>query len=458
MIFYRVFTARLCLIGLLFLIGSSLVHAESQPTVQELLQAGDNYFEAKKYDNAVEMYTQAIEADPTSPVAYEKRGLVYYFMLNDPDNAFADMSTAIELGSTAPGIYLLHGEMCIAREKDLTAISDFTKSIEYKPTVADPYKFRGMLYARKGKPDLAVADLTKAIELNTDDPYNTYVDRSRAYIALGRLDPAVADASKAIQLKPQELQAYMYRASAYYLAGQAQLAVNDYNYALRLKPDRPNTYYLLSLALEDMDAIDDAIEAINNYLNRASSVDQFLESGKNRLRYLQDLKITLSTAPRAIPKLPPGITAADGTTVSSAERQAIIIGVTLTDAFNSKSLDKLRAINVATRYVSDDQLTNALEKSTGWILRSVEVFSFTGIRMKVRMFYTSEKLYPDLTGETLSTAIIIDTLYYLDGRWRVFRESREIGIDNVSALQVMEKARKRYGVDDLSKWPGLSLK
>ncbi|BBB93366.1 MAG TPA: tetratricopeptide repeat protein [Methylomusa anaerophila] len=447
--------AQICLSLIILLAISSVVHAEE--SAQDLIQKGDTYFRSNSADQAIASYSEAISVAPNSPTAYSKRGITYLLAKHDPESALSDLSKSIELGSTSAFTYFYRGTLYFQREFFDPAIKDFTKAIEYKPDFADAYSYRGLTYLRKGTPALAVTDLTKSIELNTYDPYADYINRGAAYKSLGLIDLAIADFSKAIQMKPQGAEGYISRGNSYMLAGKPLSAADDYNYVIRLKPNEPSTYNYLSYAFEDADCFDKAIEANDNYLNKVSSLNNpSVNDANTRVKYLQDLKAALTSAKEKKTKLPPSTTAVDGSVVNSIERQAIVSGVSLMEAYNSKDLNKVRAVQLETRYLPDDQINKFLGNSKDWTLQAVEVLSSTETRITARMVFSRETSNQNYLGRNFSYTIHLATLCFMDGQWRFIRLPKERGLDLFSTMQVAEKSAKRFGVDDLSKWTGLS--
>jgi tetratricopeptide (TPR) repeat protein len=62
-----------------FIIGITLAFllASCQPTIQELFNKADNFYEQKKYDQAIDVYTQIIKRKFSLQRAFYNRGLCY---------------------------------------------------------------------------------------------------------------------------------------------------------------------------------------------------------------------------------------------------------------------------------------------------------------------------------------------------------------------------------------------
>src|SRR6185295_15979079 len=126
---------------------------------------GSLYLEAKRFDEAIADFDQAIAIDRFAYVAYSNRGLARR----------------------------LTGQLD-------SAIADQTEAILIAPDYAIAYIRRATTYFISNKFDLALADANEAVRLDPKSAF-FYVDRGMVYRALGRFDLAIADYSKAIEIK-----------------------------------------------------------------------------------------------------------------------------------------------------------------------------------------------------------------------------------------------------------------
>ncbi len=157
--------------------GSGQVPSTATPTAPDNGQAGasdaeaffnrgDNLYDEKQYDQAIDAFTQAILLKPDYPDAYNERGMAYD-----------------EKG-----------------EYDL-AIQDYTQSVKLNPKYAAAYYNRGISYANKGDYDQAVLDYTRALKLKPDDA-DVYSNRGSAYQNNKQYEQALQDYDHALQLDP----------------------------------------------------------------------------------------------------------------------------------------------------------------------------------------------------------------------------------------------------------------
>ena len=59
---------------------------------------GNTYLATGQYDQAIADYTKALELNPQDALAYNNRGLAYFYLKGEYDKAWEDVSKAQELG------------------------------------------------------------------------------------------------------------------------------------------------------------------------------------------------------------------------------------------------------------------------------------------------------------------------------------------------------------------------
>jgi tetratricopeptide (TPR) repeat protein len=82
-------------------IGKTAAKSESgtgDPTATELYNRALRLLVNENYDDALEIFDQVIELDPTLALAFYNRGLTYHLRGDAPDVAIADFKRALELG------------------------------------------------------------------------------------------------------------------------------------------------------------------------------------------------------------------------------------------------------------------------------------------------------------------------------------------------------------------------
>jgi Tfp pilus assembly protein PilF len=173
-----------------------------------LLNMAAFYFRAENFEQAANMASQAIDLQPKSPYAYDRRAAAYWYA-----GQFEQ------------------------------AVADYTRELELEPNSLLALNGRGQCLAEMGEFAKAVEDLQQAIAVANDllDPLTAAYSRNGlglAYAGLGRFDEALETFSRSLKTAPNNAWLYFNRAQAYEWMKQPARAHEDYRRALD-KQDPP---------------------------------------------------------------------------------------------------------------------------------------------------------------------------------------------------------------------------
>ncbi|MGE5417185.1 MAG: tetratricopeptide repeat protein [Acidobacteriota bacterium] len=209
------------------------------------------YYDAEKYDQAIEYYSKAIDAGAATPDAYQKRGYCYE-ELGKYQEAIDDYSQALKENDSDPDLYLNRGDCYREIQEYRSALVDYTDYIEgaQKPSSYDTddkhfvelgYCRRAQVYVDLGQNDQALENLKLALEI---DPqyYDALCTRGDLYMDLGQMQLAIADYSSCIEVEPEDTYAYKNRARAYLRLNNSTAALSDINYALEIDPEDADSF------------------------------------------------------------------------------------------------------------------------------------------------------------------------------------------------------------------------
>jgi tetratricopeptide (TPR) repeat protein len=237
---------------------------------------GRAYYNMKKYNLAIEHFTQAININPHYTDAHYYCGRAYYNM-KKYNLAIEHFTQAININPQYADAYYYRGCAYYDMKNYALAIEDlmqagrhmknynlaidycFTRAITINPQYADAYYYRGRAYYNMNNYNLAVKDFTQAITINSQYA-DAYCHRGRAYYDMKNYDFAIADLTQAININPQYAEAYYYRGRAYYDMKNYNLAIEDFTRAININPQYAEAYYYRGRAYYDMKNYNLAIE------------------------------------------------------------------------------------------------------------------------------------------------------------------------------------------------------
>lgn len=183
-----------------------------------------------KLEEAVEMYSAAMERDPNYSEYFNERG----------------------------GLYLKLDRLEEAER-------DFLRAIELSPPYMEVWTNLGQCYNQMGRMEEAVMAYSRALDLNPQQGL-ALAGRGHAYEALGDAARALADYDETLRINPSQPVVYASRAVLRYEAGRVADSLGDLDQAIRLAPDMADLYQNRATALRDLGRLDEASRDLRKYL------------------------------------------------------------------------------------------------------------------------------------------------------------------------------------------------
>jgi tetratricopeptide (TPR) repeat protein len=166
------------------------------------------HFMAGRYQQALEVLSQALERDARLTHAYFLRAITYC-ALKEYAAAASDFTAVLDLDRTHALAYELRGAVSAAQGSYREAIADYTAALGLSARGDETglHEKRGIAHSCLGEHDLAVENFDRALAL---DPTNAQVLRRRALarLWLAEVGQANADYTRAWRLDPRSLEAW----------------------------------------------------------------------------------------------------------------------------------------------------------------------------------------------------------------------------------------------------------
>jgi len=155
---------------------------------------------------ARQLFTRAVELDPTYAEAYARLGWTYsaewvFQWSLDPqtlERALELAQKAIALDDTLPRAHMLLGFVYLFRGRHEEAIAEGTKAMTLDPNDADSYAIVGQILNYAERPEETVEMVEKGMRLNPHSPAYYLSVLGHAYRLRGRLEEAIAILKRAI--------------------------------------------------------------------------------------------------------------------------------------------------------------------------------------------------------------------------------------------------------------------
>jgi|GEM_PF-421083 len=247
---------------------------------KSLVDEADDLAGNANYDEAIDLYTQAIEADPTYANAYVGRALANSSGYGDYATAITDLEQAVELDPTYAEAYSVLGQFNFFEGNYDAVESNLNRALELNPSDVNARRVLADYFISNGRYTDAEAQYSAILDntenLDPDMRYDARLGIAYTQEATGNTDEAQLILQEAIEINPDRFEAYsrlgnmhVYQgkfdsaldflntaldkndtsADIYNNRGLANLglqnytdAVNDFDSSLQLNPSRPDTY------------------------------------------------------------------------------------------------------------------------------------------------------------------------------------------------------------------------
>ena len=188
------------------------------------------YYNAGRYEEAIEYYTRAIEENPQDAFDYLSRGNIYYHSFNNYTEALNDFNKAIQLDPDLDIAYILRESVYFNTQDYYSALDDLNSAILLRNSPMESiylYRQRGIIYLfHLDEYKQAINDFRITVALERDNAMN-YTNLALAYYYDENYIEAIKYFSKALDINPNEKIDYEYRANSYQQIGEDALAQAD---------------------------------------------------------------------------------------------------------------------------------------------------------------------------------------------------------------------------------------
>jgi tetratricopeptide (TPR) repeat protein/TolB-like protein len=206
------------------------------------------------YEQAIDLLSRAIDADPAFAVAQHALGIAHQ-ALGNRWKANAQFRAASQLDATYPEPYKSLGDLLLDGSRRLydQAIEAYDRAIQLRPFYADAHAGLGDARAAKGDVDGAIGAYMKALTYNPLNP-RIHVSLGKIYYAeKGLYYESVIAYRKALDLDPRSVEARMGLGDVFEDKGLYKEASEEYRRVIELDARHTGALYNLALVYEKTD-------------------------------------------------------------------------------------------------------------------------------------------------------------------------------------------------------------
>nr|GLL26427.1 suppressor of RPS4-RLD 1 [Ipomoea trifida] len=230
-----------------------------------------------RYADAISIFDQILEEDPTYPEALIGRGTAYAFQ-RELDSAISDFTKAIGSNPSAGEAWKRRGQARAALGESAEAIADLTKALEFEPNSADILHERGIVNFKFKDFKAAAEDLSSCVKVDkSNKSAHTYLGLALA--SIGEYKKAEAAHMKAIHIDPNFVEAWAHLTQFYQDLANSAKALECLHQLLQIDAGFAKAYHMRGLLLHGMGEHRNAIKDL--------SVGLTLDSGNVECLYLR---------------------------------------------------------------------------------------------------------------------------------------------------------------------------
>ncbi|XAR57739.1 hypothetical protein NMG60_11025991 [Bertholletia excelsa] len=222
-----------------------------------------------KYAQAISIFDQILNEDPTYPEALIGRGTACAFQ-RELDAAIADFTKAIQSNPSAGEAWKRRGQARAALGESDQAIADLTKALEFEPNSADILHERGIVNFKFKDFDAAIEDLSACVKLDRDNK-SAYTYLGLSLSSIGEYTRAEDAHMKSIQLDANFLEAWAHLTQFYQDLANAEKVLECLQKVLQIDGRFAKAYYLRGLLLHGMGDHRNAIKDLSIGLSLENS-------------------------------------------------------------------------------------------------------------------------------------------------------------------------------------------
>ena len=219
------------------------------------------------YQEAIHLFTKAIEINPNSFKAFFNRAFTYdkIGLFNQSIN---DYTSSINIMPNHSFSYYNRGITYNKLGKYEQSIYDFSKAIEIEPSKPEYFFNRACLYKNTKQYQNAINDYTIVIKL-FPKLYTPVYNRGICYEKLKDYQSSIKDFETCIQTSKNNIHPYYHLATIYKILNKSDISIKYLKQLIDIKPDYSPAYHDIGVILTQLEDNETAIQ----YFNKSIQLD-----------------------------------------------------------------------------------------------------------------------------------------------------------------------------------------
>ena len=173
---------------------------QQKGSAEWLLNQGREQLDARRYDQAIASFTQALKLKPEMILAHHGLTMAY-LGIGDTATALTTAQKAVEVNPNDANAHLAMAQVFLALRRTSDAIESYKKVTQLAPHFSTGFYDLGTAYLQMGRPEEAATALKESIRLNPKW-VGAHMNLAVAYLQLRKDDEGIAELKEALKVEP----------------------------------------------------------------------------------------------------------------------------------------------------------------------------------------------------------------------------------------------------------------
>ena len=220
---------------------------KGKAAAEALTHKGDMLDDLGKHERAVEVFREALEADPDFAPA--RTGLAMVLdTIGRGNEAVSEYKKSLKASPKSAQALFNMGVALAKQGRYAEALAQFDKGMAIDDTDGSTHRMRGDLLDNLGRPREAVKSYKRAVEIDPSDSLS-YYNMGTSLAQMDRPKAAAAAYRRAIRLRPSHGKSYGNLGAVLHDLGRYKEALAAQREAIRINPEDAGAHYNAGLAL-----------------------------------------------------------------------------------------------------------------------------------------------------------------------------------------------------------------
>lgn len=252
------------LISLTGFTAKYIINNVNHSSALELGKQGNTFFELQRYEDALNVYRQAINLNPNYAQAWYGQGKTLA-RLQKYSEALTAYEQAIQILPDYVEAWSGRGFVLKDLGRYQEAIAAFDKSLQLNEQAPDIWNAKGEVFSLLKQYDNAINAYNQALELKSDD-YVVWYNKGLALQRLKQYEEAITSHNKAVEIKPNYVGAWYNLGNSLVNLRRYEAAIQAYDQAVKYNPNYAAAWLSKGNILIILQRYPEAVETFNQVL------------------------------------------------------------------------------------------------------------------------------------------------------------------------------------------------